>query len=154
MRYWFCIIAITQTRTLMNKTFKSKIELVILLPVLAILLGTAVYLVFSKLIIGAIALALLAAFIIYLCIDTMYQVTDDKKLRIKSGFFYSREIYIKSIKKVQPTKNHRASPALSSDRLEIRYNRYGRVTISPYRQSEFIKELKEVNPRINVEEKI
>jgi hypothetical protein len=136
----------------MNKTFKSKIELAILLPVLAILLGAAVYLVFSKIIIGAIALVLLATFIIYVCMDTSYKVTDDKKLRIKTGFLYSREIYIKSIKKVRPTRNHRASPALSSDLLEIRYNRYGRVTISPSTQSEFIKELKEVNPRISVEE--
>jgi hypothetical protein len=136
----------------MKKTFKSKIDLAILLPVLAVLIGAGVYLVFSKIIIGAVALALPVAFIIYLCIDTLYQVTDDNKLRIRSGFLFNREIYIKSIKRVSPTKNHRASPALSSDRLEIRYNRYGRVVISPNHKSEFIKELKDVNPRIRVEE--
>lgn len=136
----------------MKKTFKSKIDLSVLLPVLLILVVAEGYLLFNKIIIGAIAVALFAAFVIYLCSDTLYVLTNDKKLKIKSGFLYHREIYIRSIKKVKPTKNHRASPALSSDRLEIRYNRYGRITISPSHQSEFIRELKEVNPRIQIEE--
>jgi hypothetical protein len=136
----------------MKKTFKSKIDIAILIPLLAILISGGIYLVFCNIIIGAIAVALAIAFLIYLYIDTSYQVTDDKILKIKSGFLYNQEIYIKSIKRVSPTKSHRASPALSSDRLEIRYNRYGRVIISPNHQSEFIKELKEVNPRIRVEE--
>lgn len=136
----------------MEKTFKSKIDLPILIPVVAILTCGLIYLILIKIIIGAIAVALVLAFLIYLCIDTMYQVTEDHKLKIKSGFLYHQEIYIKSIKKVSSVKNRRASPALSSDRLEIRYNRYGRVTISPDHPSEFIKELKEVNPRIRVDE--
>lgn len=136
----------------MKKTFKSKIDLAILIPVVAVLIAAGVYLMLSKIIIGAIAVALVLAFLIYVCSDTLYQVTDDHKLKIRSGFLYHQEIYIKSIKKVNSTKNHRASPALSSDRLEIRYNRYGRVTISPHNPSAFIKELKEVNPRIRVDE--
>jgi hypothetical protein len=136
----------------MKKTFKSKIDLTVLIPVSVILIGAETYLLLNKIIIGAIAVALLAAFIIYLCIDTLYQVIDDKKLRIKSGFLFNQEIYIKSIKKVKSTKDHRASPALSSDRLEIRYNRYGRVVVSPNNKSGFIKELKDANPRIRIEE--
>jgi hypothetical protein len=135
----------------MTKTFKSKIDLAVLLPVLIILIGAGAYMLFNKIIIGAIAIALLAGFVTYLWAATLYIFTNDKKLRIKSGFLYNREIYIRSIKKVKATKNHRASPALSSDRLEIRYNRYGRITISPTHQSEFIRELKEVNPRIQIE---
>jgi len=137
----------------MKKTFKSKVDLLVLIPILLVLAGAEAFMITNKIIVGEIGVALLAAFIIYMCIDTLYVVTGDNKLKIKSGFLYNREIYIKSIKKVRPTKDHRASPALSFDRLEISYNRYGRVVVSPNNKSEFIKELKEVNPRIRIEER-
>lgn len=91
------------------------------------------------------------AFVFYLWADTMYVLTGDNKLKIKSGFFFHREIYIKAIKKVRLVRDHRASPALSSDRLEISYNRYGKVVVSPHKKTEFIRELRVVNPRIRVE---
>ena len=138
---------------LMKKTFKSKIDLLLLIPLSVILIAAAVYVIYNKVVIGEILVGLFAAFIIYIWADTFYTVTDDDKLKIKSGFLFEQEIYIKSIKKVRPVKHRRTSPALSSDRLEISYNRYGRVVVSPNNQSEFIKELKEVNPRIRIEDK-
>ncbi len=135
----------------MKKTFKSKVDLNILLPISILLVVIEVFMIVQKIIIGEIAIGMLMAFLIYLFMDTFYEVTNDDKLKIKSGFFFRDEIYIKSIKKVKPIKDHRASPALSSDRLEIRYNRYGRVVISPDNKTEFIRELREVNPRIRVE---
>jgi hypothetical protein len=137
----------------MQKTFKSKIDLLLLIPVLVVLVGVGVYMIVNGIIIGEIVIGLIMLFILYTWVYTSYEVTNDDKLRIKSGFFYNREIYIKSIKKVRPTKNHRASPALSSDRLEISYNRYGRVVVSPNNKTEFIRELKVVNPRIRIEER-
>jgi len=137
----------------MKKTFKSKIDLLLLLPVLAILVGVGVYVILNGIIAGEIAVGLILLFVLYTCWDTFYVFTNDNKLKIKSGFFYNREIYIKSIKKITPTRNRKASPALSPDRLEICYNRYGRVVVSPNNKSEFIRELKEVNPRIRIEEK-
>jgi len=136
----------------MKKTFKSKVDLRLLLPILLLLIVSEAVMIYYDILPGAIAVALIALFVIYLCIDTLYVVTGDNKLKIKSGFLFNREIYIKSIKKVRPTRDHRASPALSFDRLEISYNRYGRVVVSPSNKSEFIRELKEVNPRIRVEE--
>jgi hypothetical protein len=137
----------------MKKTFRSKIDLLLLLPVLLVLIGVGVYMVINGIIIGEIAVALVGLFMFYTYVYTSYVVTDDNKLRIKSGFLYNREIYIKSIKKVRSTKSHRASPALSSDRLEISYNRYGRVVVSPNNKTEFIRELRVVNPRIRIEER-
>ena len=137
----------------MKKIFKSKIELLILVPLALILVGGEIFMLFNGNFIGAIILVALIACIIYFCMDTFYVVTGDNKLKIKCGFLYNREIYIKSIKKVRAVKDHRAWPALSSDRLEISYNRYGQVFISPNRQSEFIKELQEINPRIRIEGK-
>jgi hypothetical protein len=137
----------------MKKTFRSKIDMLILVPVILVLAGVGVYMIVNGILIGEIAIGLVGLFIFYTYVYTSYVVTDDNKLKIRSGFLYNQEIYIKSIKKVRPTKNHRASPALSSDRLEISYNRYGRVVVSPNKKTEFLRELKVVNPRIRIEER-
>ena len=134
----------------MKKTFKSKVDLLLLVPTVTVLIVAAIFVIVNRIIVGEIILALLVSFLIYVYFNTLYELTGDNKLKIKSGFFFHQEIYIKSIKKVMPTKSHTASPALSFDRLEIRYNRYGRVVVSPDRPSEFIRELKEVNPRIQI----
>jgi hypothetical protein len=127
--------------------------MLILVPVILVLAGVGVYMIVNGILIGEIAIGLVGLFIFYTYVYTSYVVTDDNKLKIRSGFLYNQEIYIKSIKKVRPTKNHRASPALSSDRLEISYNRYGRVVVSPNNKTEFLRELKVVNPRIRIEER-
>lgn len=137
----------------MKKTFKSKVDTFILVPLIVILLAAEVFMIINKIFIGEIAIALIAAFAIYMYVETLYVFTGDNKLRIKSGFLFDREIYIKSIKKLRSVKDHRPWPALSSDRLEISYNRYGKVIVSPNKKTEFIKELQEVNPRIRIEEK-
>lgn len=137
----------------MKKTFKSKVDSFILIPLIVVLLGTEVFMIINKILLGEIAVALVAAFAIYMYVETWYLFTGDNKLRIKSGFLYDREIYIKSIKKLRSVRDHRAWPALSSDRLEISYNRYGKVIVSPSNKTEFIRELKEVNPRIRIEER-
>jgi len=135
----------------MKKAFKSKIGF-LLGSVLLILVCAEAFMIYAMTVVGIIAVGLLIIFFVYMYMDTLYVLTTDKKLKIKSGFFFHREIYIKSIRKVRSVRHLRASPALSSDRLEISYNRYGRVFVSPTHRSEFIKELKEVNPRIRVEE--
>jgi hypothetical protein len=137
----------------MKKTFRSKIDMLILVPVILVLAGVGVYMIVNGILIGEIAIGLVGLFIFYTYVYTSYVVTDDNKLKIRSGFLYNQEIYIKSIKKVRPTKNHRASPALSSDRLEISYNRYGRVVVSPNNKTEFLRELKVVNPRIRIDQR-
>lgn len=136
----------------MKKTFKSKVDSFILIPLIVVLLGTEVLMIINKILLGEIAVALVAAFAIYMYVETWYVFTGNDKLRIKSGFLYDQEIYIKSIKKLRSIRDHRPWPALSSDRLEISYNRYGKVIVSPNKKTEFIKELKEVNPRIRIEE--
>jgi Bacterial PH domain len=135
----------------MKKTYKSKVDLKILLP-LAVLLGALdVYMLVRLIWLGLVLVNLAIAFLGYLYYFTQYELADDgQKLKISSGFLYHREIYIKSIRKVRPIKNHFASPALSTDRLEIQYNRYGRVLISPEEKSAFLRDLTNLNPRINI----
>lgn len=137
----------------MEKKFRSKIELRLLIPVLLVLAIAEVLMIYFNIIIGVVAFAIITAFILYLCLDTFYVVTGDNRLRIKSGFLFHKEIYIKSIRRLRPTRDRHASPALSFDRLEISYNRYGRVVVSPGNKAAFIEHLTERNPRIDVEYK-
>src|SRR5215212_9879814 len=109
----------------MKKTFKSKVDFVVLSTSLVLLAGE-VYMIYRNIVIGMVAIGILILFLAYMYFDTLYTLTLDHKLKIKSGFFFHREIYIKSIKTVRSVKHRRASPALSSERLEISYNRYGR----------------------------
>jgi len=143
---------LVKSPTIMNKAFKSKID-ILLLSVLLILISVEAYMLYTMTILGIIIVGIFILFFVYLYLDTIYVFTSDKKLKIRIGFFFHKEIYIKSIRKVRAVRHHRASPALSSDRLEISYNRYGRVVVSPSNQTKFIKELTDVNPRIRVEEK-
>lgn len=136
----------------MKKRFQSKVDLFILLPVLLLLLAGEIYMISIGMKTGIIGVSVSILFVLYVWYDTIYIFTEDNRLMIRIGFFYHKEIYIKSIKKVRPTKDHSASPALSFfDRLEIRYHRYGRIVVSPNNKFEFIKRLQQVNPKIITE---
>jgi hypothetical protein len=134
----------------MKKTYRSKVEIAVLFPVVIVLLAAEVFMLFNQFWILAAVIALVSLFLLYMYMETGYELTGDEKLKIKSGFLYHKEIYVKSIKKVRQTRDSLASPALSLDRIEILYNRYDRVLISPNQRSEFISRLQKVNPRILV----
>ena len=133
----------------MKRSFRSKVEIAIATPLAVILVVIETLMIVYRVWPLAILIFLITAFMLYLYLTTVYEFNDEK-LRIKSGFLYDNEIYISSIKRVKETRNHTASPALSPDRLEIFYNRYGYVLVSPEEKKEFISILKNVNPRITV----
>ena len=135
----------------MKKIYKSKVEIVIAIPVAIALVVIETLMILNRVWPLAILILVITAFLLYLYAGTIYEFTGDEKLRIRSGFLYDREIYIQSIKRIRETRNHMASPALSADRLEILFNRYDRVLISPDEKKQFISALKDVNPRIMVE---
>jgi hypothetical protein len=133
----------------MKRSFKSKVEIAIATPLAIILVIIETLMILYHVWPLVILIFLITAFILYLYLTTVYEFNDEK-LTIKSGFLYEKEIYIRSIKRVKETRNHTASPAFSPDRLEIFYNRYGHVMVSPEEKSEFITILKKVNPKILV----
>ncbi len=133
----------------MKKKFKSKIEYAIALPVAVFLLVTETMMVVKGIWPLVILIALVTASILYLYVSTIYEFTEEK-LMIRSGIFYSKEIYIRSIKTIRETTNYLASPALSKDRLEIFFNRYERVLISPDGKKDFISRIVQLNPKIKV----
>lgn len=85
-------------------------------------------------------------------LTTNYTIESDK-LTIKCGLLYDKTIDIKTIKKITETNNPLSSPATSLDRLEINYGKFDSVIISPKQKSEFINDIKGVNPNVEVKNK-
>jgi membrane protein YdbS with pleckstrin-like domain len=73
---------------------------------------------------------------------TTYYLIEEENLVIRFGPF-KKIVPLDSIKSVKKTMNPLSSPALSLKRLEITYNTYDMVLISPKDRDEFISILKE-----------
>lgn len=94
-------------------------------------------------------LVLVVIFIAHMFATTFYVVNDEKVI-IKSGFFFNLSIKIKDIKRISKSNNIISSPALSFNRLEILYNKFDTILISPKDKEGFIKALKIINQEIEV----
>jgi len=55
----------------------------------------------------------------------------------------------KDIRKIEETNNPLSAPALSIDRLEIHFNKFDSLLISPKNKKDFIADLQQINPEIN-----
>ncbi|WP_343065421.1 PH domain-containing protein [Arenibacter arenosicollis] len=127
--------------------YKSKIGW-ILVSVMVLMLVSPIYLMMEYPVgVGPIILLLTFLFIIYIFLFTYYEV-DDSVLRVKSGFLINRSIQINTITKIEATNNPISAPATSLDRLEIFYNTYESIIISPKEKRGFIAHLKQLNPDI------
>ncbi|SEL81243.1 PH domain-containing protein [Parapedobacter koreensis] len=134
----------------MEKKYKSKIGLELVIP-LTLIFGVALFAtVINKpnWLVVAILLPVMC-FIVHMFLTTCYTI-ENKVLRIKCGFLYDSQIDVFAIRKIEETNNPLSSPATSLDRLEISYNDYDSVIISPKKKVEFINDLKSINPGIEV----
>ena len=127
--------------------YKSKIGWILVVIILFLLLIPIFQLLKQPFSIGPIFLLLPALFIGYIFISTYYEI-DDGVLRVKCGFLLNLSIPISSITKIEATKNPISAPATSFDRLEVFYNKFESVIISPKEKRAFIAHLKQMNPRI------
>lgn len=104
---------------------------------------------FDQDIIAILVLVPLSFFLIWLWFTTGY-VIDGDVLIVKFGPF-KKKIHIGEISRIRRTKNPLSAPALSLNRLEITYTRYGLTLISPKDQEKFVSILLEINPNIEVD---
>ena len=129
--------------------FKSKVDfgLILLLIVIfgTVLIGSAS----DQKWIGFAFVLLVAAFIVHVFLTTYYTIEKDK-LKIRCGFLINSEIKIQNIKKISKTYNIISSPALSFDRIEILYNEFDTVLISPKDKLRFTEAIKKINPQIEI----
>lgn len=99
--------------------------------------------------VGAIAFGCVAAFIAHMFSTTYYTISGNT-LKIRGGFLINIVMDIAAITKIDSTNTILSGPALSFDRLEIFYNKYDSVVVSPGDKAGFIAKLKEINPEIVV----
>lgn len=129
--------------------YKSKIGISIVF-ILVIVLGSTSYLmIIDGVWLGLLINLLVAVFIGYIMVQTYYTIKDDI-LMVKCAFLINKSYQIKTITKITETNNPLSAPAASLDRLEINFENYDSVLISPQRKHDFIDHLKRINPEIIV----
>jgi hypothetical protein len=134
----------------MKQTFRSAISLGLIVPVGMILAGILVLMFIQGAWQGVLIIAIVVVFIGHM-FATTYYVIDGNKLIVKSGIIINIQIDIDKITKIVPTTSILSAPALSLDRLEIFYNKFDSVVISPGNKAEFIAALKIINGGIVVQ---
>ncbi|KOS06303.1 hypothetical protein AM493_09855 [Flavobacterium akiainvivens] len=133
----------------MDKTvYKSRVGWETAL-ILAVLLVPQIVLAFFEpvSIYGMLVLIVVTLWVVFTLFKTMYTV-DDESLNVKSGVFYNKTIRIKSIRKIAETRSPLSAPAASLDRLEVYFNRFDSVMISPKEKKAFVNHLQKINPDI------
>ena len=136
--------------TAVKKTYRSKISLGILIFIILVFVisGFVIIDLNVKNNFGVAVYVLTILFIVYLFLTTNYTIYNQQTLIVKSGFLMNKKIDINSITKISKTNNPISSPALSLDRIEIFYNKYDSVIISPKDEQEFIQDLHKINSSI------
>jgi len=130
--------------------YHSKIGIGILLFIIFIIGGVSAILIIKGASVGLLTLTPAVLLILNIYLQTSYKITPNKKLLIKSGILFNAQIDIETIKKIQSSNSILSGPALSMDRLEIFYNKYDSILISPKNTQDFITNLLAINPDINV----
>lgn len=131
------------------KVYKSKLGIELIIPI-SVLFSWIIYtLVIEKKWVGLFIIILTSVFICYTFLSIKYTI-EKENLNIKCGFFGSKDIDIKTIRKISETYNPLSSPAGSIDRLEIVYNKFDSILISPKDKKKFLEDLKIINPTIEV----
>ena len=97
--------------------------------------------------IGYIGIVLCLLFIVFISKSTRYIISENH-LIVKCMFIVNDKIEISKIRKIEKSNSILSSPALSLDRIAIKFNRYDEVYISPKERQAFIDELLKINPEI------
>lgn len=132
------------------KIYKSKIGYLILL-IFIFFIGFTIFSMALKGFVWTIFLvnSFVLIFLFNSTFNTKY-IINKKILSIKGGLLYKMKIDISSIKKIEESRSLLSSPAPSLDRLEILYNKYDSILISPKEKEDFINEILKINPDVRV----
>lgn len=136
-----------------TKLYPSKKGFVIYIP-LMILLGVEVIYIASGMYVGAvICLVIMLAVFFPIFFNTYYTITDEGVLRVKCGLLFNLKVPVLAIRKLENTRTVLSSPALSLDRIEIFYNKFDSVIVSPENKTDFVAQLQAINPGIEYQNK-
>ncbi len=130
------------------KVFTSKIDwwlgLLLVYPVFRSVVG-----MINGDALGYLGIVLIITIIIFSSKTTRY-IINDTQLVIKCMFIVNEKIDIEKIRKIEKTSSILSSPALSMDRIAVKYNKFDEIYISPKEKQLFVDELLLINPTIEV----
>ena len=130
------------------KIYKSKIDwwlgLVLVYPIFR-----SVVSIIAGEWIGYLGILLCFLFIVFISKSTRYIIAENQ-LIVKCMFIVNDIIEISKIRKIEKTNSILSSPALSLDRIAIKFNKYDEVYISPKDRQDFLNDLLQINPTIEV----
>ncbi|PIQ21452.1 MAG: hypothetical protein COW65_09010 [Cytophagales bacterium CG18_big_fil_WC_8_21_14_2_50_42_9] len=114
--------------------FKSGVSLKLVIFLSVLFCGLTISFIVIAAWPGLLVIGLVILFIIHTFQNTYYTVTPDAKLDVKCGLVFHKIIDINNIYKIEPTDAIISAPALSLTRIEIFYNKFNSVIISPQNQ--------------------
>ena len=133
------------------KKYHSKVGLTFSIPLIMVIACLVYEVVNESTIYGAAILALVLGLMVDMMFRTYY-IIEKNRLYIRCGLSTST-IHLQSIRKISDSSILLSSPALSIDRLEILYNKFDTILVSPKDKAAFLAEVKKVNPNIEINSK-
>ena len=131
------------------KTYKSKIDNWLIAVMAIPMLGVMVPIALKGAWIGVFIMLPVIAFTVHMFATTYYTISGTT-LKVRGGFFVNIVVDIATIKSIAETDSLLSAPATSLDRLEINYNRYDSVIISPKNKAAFIADILSINSEVKV----
>ena len=132
-----------------KKVFRSRISVLLAGLLLAVFIPVFVPIVIHEKyegLYGSVGALLFCLFLL----SGMRYIISENKLYLKNWFIPCGSTNIVNITSVKRSYNPLSSPAASLKRLHIRITKHQPWLISPVREQEFIKDLKAINPDIEV----
>ena len=130
------------------KVFKSKIDWWLGLPLLYPIFLSITSITEGKWF-GYLLLISIVLFVVFISKSTKY-IVNENQLVVKCMFIVNAKIEISTIRKIEKSNSILSSPALSMDRIAVRYNKYDEIYLSPKEKQLFIDELVKRNSAIEV----
>lgn len=132
------------------KVYPSRIGWGLIIPIYVLLIGIGIVMSIDTFWLGIFFTLPVLVFVTHTFFTTKYSIQHNI-LGIKSGLLVNKNIPIKSITKIEDTTSILSSPAASiAGRIEIRYNKYDIVIVSPKDKQGFVSHLQQINPEIQV----
>ena len=124
----------------------------IIFGTVAMSVAAVIPLFFEDFNVGSVFIFLVIGLTVWLLLDIYfrtYYLVEEDIVRVVSGPFRWK-VPISEITSIRATKSILSSPALSMDRLELKYGKYKFIIISPEDKGRFVEEILKRNDKVQV----
>ena len=137
----------------MRKIYKSKMSKGLIISLVLLFLYIVYQMITEPVSFWIILICLIFCMVFFYNILSLKYTIDNESLIVTTKVFYHKSIDIKSIRKIEETNTIISAPANSFDRLEIIYNKFDSLVVSPENKQRFIEDILAIHPEIEVKYK-